>query len=361
MDDLFKIFQPVAVLNVWAANIGNMGIKQLIMATSAILVTLGFLLGLFGTATMRLPFYTLLGRTLLISVLIGASLPIGSFTKSFWAVLYQAGVSTSTKTLETAVEKSGAFGATLGLIGMALTAGKMVGSGALKAKNLSEMSRAAAANGKDVLKWASALNQLIAPFWFLYLLVVVISGLTIYLGSLFLPLCLAFCMFQTIGGMNWISGWIRTMINAMAVMLILPVVFAFSLKMGWEIPMNVVNKGLDQKIHAITSTMAQIGQQEEAIVKAITSLGTDVTASVEAVKATLGGGLINNGLKIVGLTIETLTMFFVGVFAVVVGLIIGGFLLMMTDKFAGKTLGGAASGLAMSTMRMPKVASGVGL
>jgi hypothetical protein len=357
MDDLFKIFQPVALLNVWAANIGSMGIKNLIVTTSVVLVTIGFLLGLFGTATMRLPFWTLLGRTVLIALLIGASLPIGSFTKNFWAVLYNAGLSTSTKSLETAVEKSGAFGATLGLIGMALTAGKMVGSGALKAKNLKEAAKSAVANGKDVLKWASALNQLIAPFWFMYLLVVVISGLTVYLGSLFLPLCLAFCMFQTIGGMNWISGWIRTMINAMAVMLILPVVFAFSLKMGWEIPMNVVNKGLDQKIQAITTTMVEIGRQEEAIVKAITSLGTDVTASVEAVKATLGGGLINNGLKIVGLTIETLTMFVVGVFAVIVGLFIGGFLLMLTDKFAGKTLGGAASGLAMSTLRMPKLPS----
>ena len=355
MDDLFKIFQPVAVLNVWAGYIGGMGIKNLIVTTSIILLTVGFLLGLFGTATMRLPFWTLLSRTFIIAILIGASLPIGSFTKSFWGVLYEAGVTTSTKSLDTAVEKSGAFGATLGLIGMALTASKMVGSGALKAKNLAEAGKAAALSGKDVLKWASALNQLIAPFWFLYLLVVIISGLTIYLGSLFLPLCLSFCMFQTIGGMGWISGWTRTMINAMAVMLILPVVFAFSLKFGWEIPMSYINKGLDQKVQAITSTMVQIGQQEEAIVKTITSLGTDVAASVEAVKATLGGGLISNGLKIAALTVETLMLFAVGIFFVIVGLVIGGFLLLKTDEFAGKTLGGTVAGLAMSTLRTPRV------
>lgn len=350
MEDIFKVLQPAVLLSNWASDISAMGLELLIKKISVALVTIGFLAGLGGTATMRLPFLELLKRTLVIALLIGASIPIGTFTKSIWKTLYLAGNTVSDKALDGALKKSGTFGTMLGVIGMAATAGSMVSNGALKASNITELAKAGAANGKNILKWASLLNQLIAPFWFVYLLLTVTSGLIIYVGTLFLPLGLAFCMFHSIGGTSWISGWVRGMVGAMAVIVILPAVFTFALKLGWEAPMNYVNKGLQAKVDSMVATMVDIGRQEAAIVKAIGSLGTDAAANVEAIKATFGGGLLNNGSKMVGIVVETIGLFIGGCFAIVVGLIVGATLLVQTDRLVGATLGGAANGLVKSSL-----------
>jgi hypothetical protein len=354
MDELFVILQPPILFNDWAATVKSYGVDKFILLISIPTVTLGFMTGLIGTAAMRLPFFTLLWRTIAISVLIGASVPLGGMTRNVWKLMYEAGNGISTKALNSALNKSGTFGTMLGVIAMAATAGKMVGNGAMKAKNLKDLSKSAVTNGKDLLRWASLLNQILAPFWLIYLLVVVISGLTVYIGTLLLPLLLALCMFQSLGGNSWISAFVRGMIAAIAMMVFLPLVFTFALKFGWEAPMNYVNKGLQVKVDEMVTTMNDIGRQEEAIVKAIMSLGTDTASSIEAVKATAGGGLVSNGLKMAGIVIEVIGMFIVGCFAIIVGLVIGGTLLFQTDKLIGSTLGGAAMAAAKTTVRTPR-------
>ena len=315
----------------------------------------GFLVGLSRVSyyASEAEWWAVYGRLILgVLILVNAS-DIQKGTLGFWNNIYTWSSTINGETIQTDLEQ-GALE-----VGALLSPILIVGGGAAMFGGRVAATAAAGGNaglvsGTNVAKFGSARNlglftrvlmYAFLPVFSIYAALVFLSGLTILLGMLLLPLAGAMIIFP--GGISWWGRWFGMVTGALVNILVLPILFNVVILLGMLGPMDVMQTNLQKasdSLQSIVGTSDATGLLDntnflfdpqkfaEHVVGEITS---KIMAPFESLGHVVGGWLLS-------------------LVALVMGMLIALFLMRNFDKVITGFIGGIASGM------MPSLPAGRG-
>ncbi len=187
------------------------------------------------------------------------------------------------------------------------------------------------------------------PIFGIYSALVYLSGLTVLLAMLLLPLAGAMAVFP--GGLSWWGRWVGMMISAVVTILVLPIMFNIVISLGMIAPMDVLNSHL-------ASLSGELNGSRGIILSPLTALETlvaDVKGGKDLRQAALEVTGFSSGITETLSDIPDLIMgWLLALVAMVVGMVIGLFMMRNFDKVISGFIGGVSSGV------MPSLPSGGG-
>jgi len=306
----------------------------------------GFLVGLSRVSyyASEAEWWAVYGRLILgVLILVNAS-DIQKGTLGFWNNLYTWSSTINGETIQTDLEQ-GALE-----VGALLTPILIVGGGAAMFGGRIAATAAAGGNaglvtGTNTAKFGSAsrlglftrvLMYAFLPVFSIYAALVFLSGLTILLGMLLLPLAGAMIVFP--GGISWWGRWFGMVTGALVNILVLPILFNVVILLGMLGPMDVMQTNLQKasdSLQGIIGTSDATGSIDndrfprdprkfaEYVVDQ--TIG-QIMAPFEALEHVVGGWLLS-------------------LVALVMGMLIALFLMRNFDKVITGFIGGIASGM----------------
>ena len=226
----------------------------------------GFLVGLSRVAyyASEGEWWAVYGRLLLGMVILVNASPTQRGTLNIWNNLYTWSSSLNGETIQTDL-KQGAkdVGLLLGPIlivgGGAAMFGGRIAAGAAAAGNAGIAGGANVAKfgaGRSLGLFARVLMYAFLPVFSIYAALVFLSGLTILLGMLLLPLAGAMAVFP--GGLSWWGRWFGMITGGLVNILVLPILFNIVILLGMLGPMDVMQSGLQQASSSLEGIMGGI-------------------------------------------------------------------------------------------------------
>ena len=306
----------------------------------------GFLVGLSRVAyyASEGEWWAVYGRLLLGMVILVNASPIQRGTLSIWNNLYTWSSTLNGETIQTDL-KQGAkdVGLLLGPIlivgGGAAMFGGRIAAGAAAAGN------AGIAGGANVAKFGAGrslglftrvLMYAFLPVFSIYAALVFLSGLTILLGMLLLPLAGAMAVFP--GGLSWWGRWFGMITGGMVNILVLPILFNIVILLGMLGPMDVMQSGLQRASDSLQGVVGGIDGTASLGDPAfprdprkisgylLDKLYGEVMAPLEALEHVIGGWILS-------------------LVALVMGMLIALYLMRNFDRVITGFLGGIAGGV----------------
>jgi len=320
----------------------------------------GFLVGLSRVAyyASEAEWWAVYGRLLLgVIVLVNIS-PAQKFTQNTWNTAYAwssnlTGDTVEDELVEGAQNVESLITPLLIVGGTAqMFATKMASRiAAAGSKGLAEAAKAGAATGtkRSLGFFVRLIMYAFLPIFGLYAALVYLSGLSILLAMLLLPLAGAMVVFP--GGLSWWSRWVGMVISSVVTILVLPIMFNIVISLGMIAPMEVLHGRLE-------GLSAELNGTRGVIVSPYTAIQTffsDVNGGADPRQAALevmgfSSGITETLNDIPGL----ITGWLFALVALVVGMVIGLFMMRNFDRVITGFVGGVASGV------LPGIPSGRG-
>ncbi len=310
------------------------------------LLFVGFLVGLSRVAyyASEAEWWAVYGRLLLGVIVLANVSPIQRQTLTTWNTLYTWSSNLNGETVKTDLEQGAKdVGLLLGPIlivgGGAAMFGGRIAAGAAAAGN------AGIAGGANVAKFGAGrslglftrvLMYAFLPVFSIYAALVFLSGLTILLGMLLLPLAGAMVVFP--GGLSWWSRWFGMITGSLVNILVLPILFNIVILLGMLGPMDVMQNGLQKASTSLEGMMGGINGAASLGDPAfprdprkisgwlLEKLYGDVMAPVEALPHVLGGWILS-------------------LVALIMGMLIALYLMRNFDRVITGFMGGIAAGI----------------
>ncbi len=333
----------------------------------------GFLVGLSRVAyyASEGEWWAVYGRLLLGMVILVNASPIQRGTLSIWNNLYAWSSALNGETIQTDL-KQGAkdVGLLLGPIlivgGGAAMFGGRIAAGAAAAGN------AGIAGGANVAKFGAGrslglftrvLMYAFLPVFSIYAALVFLSGLTILLGMLLLPLAGAMAVFP--GGLSWWGRWFGMITGGMVNILVLPILFNIVILLGMLGPMDVMQSGLQRASDSLQGVVGGIDGTASLGDPAfprdprkisgylLDKLYGEVMAPLEALEHVIGGWILSLVALVMGMLIalylmrnfdRVITGFLGGIAGGVMPLFGGGRAGGKAPALSGGSVGGSGSG-----------------
>lgn len=309
----------------------------------------GFLVGLSRVAyyASEGEWWAVYGRLLLGMVILVNASPIQRGTLSTWNNLYTWSSRLNGETIQTDL-KQGAFevGALLGPIlivgGGAAMFGGRIAAGATAAGNAGLVNGVKVAKfggGQSLGLFTRVLMYAFLPVFSIYAALVFLSGLTILLGMLLLPLAGAMAVFP--GGLSWWGRWFGMITGGLVNILVLPILFNIVILLGMLGPMDVMQSGLQRASSSLEGIMGGIDGTASLDDPAfprdprkisgylLDRLYSDVMAPLEALQHVIGGWILS-------------------LVALVMGMLIALYLMRNFDRVITGFIGGIAGGVVPS-------------
>ncbi len=322
----------------------------------------GFLVGLsrVGYYASEAEWWAVYSRLLLGMIILANASPIQKGTLSTWNNLYTWSSNLNGETIQNDLRQGAAeVGLLLGPIllvggGAALFGGR-IAAGATAAGN------AGLANGVNVAKFGGGrslglftrvLMYAFLPVFSIYAALVFLSGLTILLGMLLLPLAGAMAVFP--GGLSWWSRWFGMIMGGLVNILVLPILFNIVILLGMLGPMDVMQSGLQKasdSLEGIVGVIEGTGSLDDPAFPRdprkisewlLDKLYGEVMAPIEALQHVIGGWILSLVALIMGMLIA---LYLMRNFDRVITGFIGGIIAGVVPALAGGRGGGKAPSL----------------
>jgi hypothetical protein len=187
-----------------------------------------------------------------------------------------------------------------------------------------------------------------------YYSVILISGFTIFVGNILLPLAGGIMMIT--GGTNnqWFTMWLRSVCGALIMTLFMPIIFAATLNFGFTQPANNFNRNFQDSAKSITEGVENLKGVAGSLSKA-----DPAGAAEKAVKAAL------SPLKAAGQLVWAYTFGFVAsIIMLIIGVIFSVVIIYAAQQqvmnFVGSFMGGAQQGGAAGQQALGSVGGAMG-
>ena len=318
----------------------------------------GFLVGLVRTTyyASEAEWWAVYARLLLGILVLSNVSPLQKFTQNSWNTAYDWSSSLTGETVEDELVEGA------GNVEQLITPLLIVG-GTAQMFAVKMASRIAAASSRGLAAAAKAgasagtkrslsffvrlIMYAFVPIFGFYAALVYLSGLTVLLAMLLLPFAGAMVIFP--GGLSWWSRWVGMLVSAIVTILVLPIMFNIVISLGMIGPMDVLNNHL-------AGLSADLNGSRGVITSPLTALeafASDVKGGTDWRQASLDVMGFSNGITETLSDIPELIMgWLLALIAVVVGMMIGLFMMRNFDKVILGFVGGVSSGM------MPSLPSG---
>lgn len=314
----------------------------------------GFMVGLVRTAyyASEAEWWAVYGRLLLGVIVLANLSPIQKFTQTSWNTAYTWSSNLTGETVEDdLVEGAGNVEeliTPLLIVGgtAQMFAVKMASRiSAASVEGLAKAAKAGASSGtkRSLSFFVRLIMYAFLPIFGIYSALVYLSGLTVLLAMLLLPLAGAMAVFP--GGLSWWGRWVGMMISAVVTILVLPIMFNIVISLGMIAPMDVLNSHL-------ASLSGELNGSRGIILSPLTALETlvaDVKGGKDLRQAALEVTGFSSGITETLSDIPDLIMgWLLALVAMVVGMVIGLFMMRNFDKVISGFIGGVSSGVVPS-------------
>lgn len=315
----------------------------------------GFLVGLSRVAyyASEGEWWAVYGRLLLGMVILVNASPIQKGTLSTWNSLYTWSSNLNGESIQTdlqhgALEVGALLGPILIVGGGAAMFGGRIAAGATAAGNAGLVNGVKVAKfggGQSLGLFTRVLMYAFLPVFSIYAALVFLSGLTILLGMLLLPLAGAMAVFP--GGLSWWGRWFGMITGGLINILVLPILFNIVILLGMLGPMDVMQSGLQRASDSLQGIVGGIDGTASLDDPAfprdprkisgylLDKLYGDIMAPIEALEHVIGGWILS-------------------LVALVMGMLIALYLMRNFDRVITGFIGGIAGGV------VPALAGGRG-
>ncbi len=228
---------------------------------------------------------------------------------------------------------------------------------AASAQGLAKAAKAGASSGtkRSLSFFVRLIMYAFIPIFGFYAALVYLSGLTVLLAMLLLPLAGAMVIFP--GGISWWSRWVGMMISAVVTILVLPIMFNIVISLGMIGPMDVLNNHLAGLSSDISSSQGIILSPYTAMQK----LAEKVKGGRDFRQSALEVAGFSSGITETLSDIPELIMgWLLALIAVAVGMLIGLFMMRNFDKVISGFVGGVTSGMMPSLPSARSIGGGGG-
>jgi hypothetical protein len=309
----------------------------------------GFLVGLSRVAyyASEGEWWAVYARLLLGMVILVNASPIQQGTLSTWNGLYTWSSNLNGETIQTDLEQGALeVGALLGPIlivgGGAAMFGGRIAAGTTAAGNAGLVNGVKVAKfggGQSLGLFTRVLMYAFLPVFSIYAALVFLSGLTILLGMLLLPLAGAMAVFP--GGLSWWGRWFGMITGGLVNILVLPILFNIVILLGMLGPMDVMQSGLQRASDSLQGIVGGIDGTASLDDPAfprdprkisgylLDKLYGDIMAPIEALEHVIGGWILS-------------------LVALVMGMLIALYLMRNFDRVITGFIGGIAGGVVPS-------------
>ncbi len=182
-----------------------------------------------------------------------------------------------------------------------------------------------------------------------YYTVVLVSGFTILIASVLIPLSGAMVIFAGGASNQWFSLWFRSVSGSLIMVLLIPVVFAAALDFGFVQPAKNFTKGFQTAANTAQSGLDKLGQATDDLSKgnvvgAIQNTYGSITSQIQAVGQAISASTLGLAASIIMLIIGII--FSVVIVYAAQNQIMG----FIGGTFSGGKEGGAAGQQAMGSV-----------
>lgn len=226
----------------------------------------GFLTGLARVAyyASEAEWWAIFGRLLLGVIILSNLSPIQKGTLSMWNNLYTWSSAINGENVKTDLAQgSKEVGLLLGPIiivggGAAMFGGRIaaLAAGSGNAGVVTGVNAAKFGSGRSLGLFTRILMYGFLPVFTVYAALVFLSGLTILLGMLLLPLAGAMAVFP--GGLSWWSRWFGMITSSLVNIMVLPVLFNIVILLGMLGPMDVMQTHLQKANTSVKSIFGTV-------------------------------------------------------------------------------------------------------
>jgi hypothetical protein len=288
----------------------------------------GFLVGLSRVAyyASEGEWWAVYGRLLLGMVILVNASPIQQGTLSTWNNLYTWSSNLNGETIQTDLEQGAAevsllLGPILIVGGGAAMFGGRIAAGATAAGNAGLVNGVKVAKfggGQSLGLFTRVLMYAFLPVFSIYAALVFLSGLTILLGMLLLPLAGAMAVFP--GGLSWWGRWFGMITGGLVNILVLPILFNIVVLLGMLGPMDVMQSGLQRASHSLEGIVGGIDgtaslddpafprDPRKISAYLLERLYGDIMAPLEALQHVIGGWILSLVALVMGMLIALYLM-----------------------------------------------------
>ena len=228
---------------------------------------------------------------------------------------------------------------------------------AASAQGLAKAAKAGASAGtkRSLSFFVRLIMYAFVPIFGFYAALVYLSGLTVLLAMLLLPLAGAMVIFP--GGISWWSRWVGMIISSVVTILVLPIMFNIVISLGMIGPMDVLNNHLAGLSSDLSSSQGIILSPYSAMEQ----LAAKIKGGIDFRQAALEVTGFSSGITETLSDIPELIMgWLLALIAVAVGMLIGLFMMRNFDKVISGFVGGVTSGMMPSLPSSRSIGCGVG-
>ncbi len=228
---------------------------------------------------------------------------------------------------------------------------------AASAQGLAKAAKAGASAGtkRSLSFFVRLIMYAFVPIFGFYAALVYLSGLTVLLAMLLLPLAGAMVIFP--GGISWWSRWVGMIISSVVTILVLPIMFNIVISLGMIGPMDVLNNHLAGLSSDLSSSQGIILSPYSAMEQ----LAAKIKGGIDFRQAALEVTGFSSGITETLSDIPELIMgWLLALIAVAVGMLIGLFMMRNFDKVISGFVGGVTSGMMPSLPSSRSIGGGGG-
>ena len=208
-----------------------------------------------------------------------------------------------------------------------------------------EPSDAATTLSKVVTWVAGLIFTVMLPVLFgVYTVVIFVSGMTVLIGIVLLPLAAVFLLMPGGSAVSYIGAWLRMNMGALFVVVFLPVAVSIVVELGIAQPLEHTNEAMQQSVDSFNAAVTSLDGAFKDLRDAVGQTGPlpgDAQATLERARQAFysAGELALRGV------FGVLLGWLFGILTILVGFLMGLFLLLRMERYVMGFMGGLASGV----------------
>lgn len=204
----------------------------------------------------------------------------------------------------------------------------------------------AASTLAQLVRWcAQLIFTVMLPILFgIYSVVVFISGMTVLFGLVLLPLSIVLLMVPGGAASSWMGAWVRMTLGALFVVAFLPVAVSIVVELGVTQPLARTTTSMEQSLDQFNEASASLDAAFDDLQDAVLALapgGVNPNEKLEQAKENFWLTAKGAFSGIVGILLGWVF----GILTIVVGFLIGLFLMLRLERYVTGFLGGLTSGV----------------
>ena len=198
---------------------------------------------------------------------------------------------------------------------------------------------------KVVTGVAGLIFTVMLPILFgVYTVIIFVSGMTILIGIALLPLAAVLLLVPGGAAVSWFGAWLRMNAGALFVVVFLPVAVSIVVELGIAQPLERTNEAMQESLDNFNEAVTNIEEAFQDLQAAFGQVGPlpgDAQATIERARQ----AIYTAGEKLQQGVLGVLFGWLFGILTILVGFLVGLFLLFRMERYVMGFLGGLASGI----------------